>query len=167
VYREIGLLDRITEYLGERPAVAANKCALRRIVVTESSLPDGMFHQDGAFLGEGIRVLNVWLALSDCGGDNTDTPGLDIVPRRMPAVLATGTEGATFPWSVSREVVESAAGDTPVVRPSFAAGDALLFDELLVHSTGVTPGMTQPRYAIECWFFAPSVYPDKHVPVIF
>jgi hypothetical protein len=37
----------------------------------------------------------------------------------------------------------------------------------LLHCTGVSPDMTLPRYAIECWFFAPSRYPPKHVPIVF
>ena len=165
-YREIGLLDRIEEYLGERPAVSANKSALRCSVAGPNSVPGAGFHQDGAFLGSDIRALNVWLALSDCGGE-ADCPGLDIVPRRVPQVMPTGTEGAIFPWSVSMTVVDEARRDMPVVRPEFRAGDAILFDELLLHSTGLTRGMSQPRYAIECWFFAPSRYPSDHVPVVF
>jgi hypothetical protein len=165
-YTANGLLPLVAEHLGERAAVSANKCALRCIVPSASSVPGGGFHQDGAFLGEGIRALNVWLALTDCGGD-ADVPGLDVVPRRLPDVVPTGTEGAVFPWSASLAVVDAARGEVPVVRPEFAAGDALLFDELLLHCTGVSPDMTRPRYAIECWFFAPSRYPPKHVPIVF
>ncbi len=165
-YGEVGLLRLVEEHLGERAAVSANKCALRCIVPNPSNIPGGGFHQDGAFLGEGIRALNVWLALTDCGGD-ADAPGLDLVPNRVPEVMPTGTEGAIFPWSVSTAIVDEARGELPVVRPVFKAGDALLFDELLLHCTGLTLGMTQPRYAIECWFFAPSRYPPKHVPIVF
>jgi hypothetical protein len=164
-YTTNGLLALIEAHLGERPAVSANKCALRCIAPVDAQFPGGGFHQDGAFLGEGIRALNVWLALSDCGGDAA-VPGLDVVPRRLPDVLPTGTEGSMFPWSTSGTVVDEARGDLPIVRPTFAAGDALLFDELLLHCTGKSPGMSAPRYAIECWCFAPSRYPPKHVPVV-
>jgi len=47
----------------------------------------------------------------------------------------------------------------------FAPGDALLFDELLLHRTAAL-ARAQDRYAIESWFFAPSSYPDNHVPVV-
>ena len=39
------------------------------------------------------------------------------------------------------------------MRPVFAPGDALLFDELLLHRTAAA-ARTQDRYAIESWFFA-------------
>jgi hypothetical protein len=54
-----------------------------------------------------------------------------------------------------------------VVRPIFEAGDALLFDDFNLHSTAVTEGMRNSRYAIESWFFAPSTYPHSQVPVYF
>ena len=33
--------------------------------------------------------------------------------------------------------------------------------------TAADPAMTEPRYAIESWFFAPSRYPDDQVPLVF
>jgi hypothetical protein len=54
----------------------------------------------------------------------------------------------------------------PVLRPAFEPGDALLFDEPFLHRTAVSPGMTRERYAIETWFFAPSVYPGKQIPLV-
>ena len=61
---------------GERPALSANKCTLRRVPVDTNT----NWHQDGAFLGADVRTVNLWLALSDCGDDS---PGLEIVPRRL------------------------------------------------------------------------------------
>ena len=46
------------QYLGERPALSANKCTLRRVPVDTAT----NWHQDGAFLGEEMRTLNLWLA---------------------------------------------------------------------------------------------------------
>ena len=154
----------LNEYFGERPAISAKKNTLRR-VPTNLWLSD--WHQDGAFLGEGIRALNVWLSLTQCGGD-TDVPGLDIVPRRMEEVLATGTEGAIFNWSVGRGLVDPILAETPPVRPQFEPGDALLFDDLLLHSTAIPEQkIGAERYAVESWFFAPSHYPGKEVPLVF
>jgi ectoine hydroxylase-related dioxygenase (phytanoyl-CoA dioxygenase family) len=149
----------LTDFLGERPVLSANKCTLRR-VPTDASTD---WHQDGAFLGQGIRAVNVWVALSDCG---VDAPGLDLVPRRFDHVLETGTGGAIFDWAVGPDVVAVAATDAPVVRPTFAAGDALIFDELFLHRTAVEPTMLRSRYAIESWFFAPSCYPEGQVPIV-
>jgi hypothetical protein len=158
---ETGIGALVEGFLGERPALSANKGTLRRVPVDTNT----NWHQDGAFLGRHVRTLNLWLALSPCG---TDAPGLDVVPQRFDEVLPTGTDGALFNWSVSPDVVEQAAGGTgAVLHPEFSPGDALLFDHLFLHRTGVTPGMTRERWAIETWFFAPSTYPDGQTPLVF
>ena len=161
IMENTGLTKVITAYLGERPALSVDKSTLRRV----GELTGTDWHQDGAFLGEGIRTVNVWLSLSHCG---RDAPGLDIVPKRLDGVLETGTESAIFPWAVAPEVVERAASGTGVVRPVFEPGDVLLFDDLFLHRTAYDASMTRERYAIENWFFAPSVYPDTgQIPLAF
>ena len=159
VYEGAGLHRLLTEYLGERPVLGANKCTMRRVPTTANT----DWHQDGAFLGSGIRALNIWVALTDCG---VDAPGIDVVPRRFESIVETGTGGSIFDWAVGPAVVEKLAVDSPVQRPEFAAGDALLFDELFLHRTGVDPTMANPRYAIESWFFARSSYPEGQVPIV-
>jgi hypothetical protein len=159
-FEEIGLDGPLTGYLGERPALSVKKWTLRRVPVTSGT----NWHQDGAFLGQGIRTVNFWLALSHCGDD---APGLDVVPRRMEGILPTGTEGAIFDWSVGEGLVQQIAEDTPVLRPIFEAGDALFFDERFLHRTAVSEAMTRERYAIESWFFAPSHYPGDQLPLVF
>lgn len=158
---ELGVGALVTEYLGERPALSANKCTLRR-VPPEDQPAD--WHQDGAFLGAEARTVNFWLSLSHCG---RDAPGMDIVPRRVDRVLETGTDGALFDWSVSADLVREAAGDTPILRPEFRPGDALFFDHLFLHRTAAEPGMTATRYAMETWFFAPSTYPEGQIPLVY
>lgn len=158
--RDTGVGELVTEYLGERPALSANKCTLRRVPLTTST----GWHQDGAFLGPEVRTLNLWLALGDCG---TDAPGMDVVPRRIPQVLESGTEGATFDWSVAPAVVEREAGELGIRRPEFRAGDALLFDHLFLHSTAVEATMSRERHAMETWFFAPSSYPEGQIPIAY
>ena len=101
-FAEIGLDGPLTGYLGERPALSVKKWTLRRVPVSSGT----NWHQDGAFLGEGIRTVNCWLTLSHCGDD---APGLDIVPKRLDSILPTGTDGAIFDWSVGEGVVERAA----------------------------------------------------------
>jgi hypothetical protein len=155
---DTGILALVTEYLGERPALSANKCTLRRVPTTS----DGGWHQDGAFLGEEVRSLNLWLGLTRCG---RDAPGLDLVPRRFDHVVETGGPGAYFDWAVSDQLVEQLAADTPVLRPELEAGDALLFDHLFLHRTAVAPEMTSERHAMETWFFAPSAYPEGQIPL--
>jgi hypothetical protein len=154
-----GLRELIVGYLGERPALSVNKCVLRRVQPSAGSA----WHQDGAFLGN-VKALNVWLSLSRCGDES---PGLDIVPRRIDEIVETGTEGELFNWSVSRAVAEREAGTAGVIRPIFEPGDALLFDDRFLHATATDPAMTKTRYAIESWFFAPSAFPDGYVPIAF
>ena len=155
----VGLRQLITDYLGERPALAIDKCTLRRVGLDTST----DWHQDGAFLGDGIRTVNMWLSLSHCG---RDAPGLDIVPARLDHIVETGTEGAKFGWSVGPGVVERVSAATPVSRPVFEPGDALFFDDLFLHRTAIDPSVSRERYAIETWFFAPSAYPEKYVPLM-
>ncbi len=159
VYQEIGLVDTIAAHLGEQPALSVNKSTLKRI----GGSTGGAWHQDGAFLGQDIRTVNVWLSLSRCG---RDAPGLDLVPARIDHVLETGTDGAEFDWAVGPGLVERVATERPVVRPEFEPGDALLFDQLFLHRTAAEPSMPRVRYAIETWFFAPSAYPDGLAPLL-
>ena len=97
-----GLRRVIHDYLKEVPAISIEKCTLRRVLPDS----DSAWHQDGAFLGR-VRALNVWLSLSRCGDE---APGLDIVPERLEEIVPTGTDGATFNWSVSPQVVEEVTG---------------------------------------------------------
>ncbi len=158
-YVDIGLRDVVEGYLGERPVLSANKCTLRRVETTAGT----DWHQDGVFLGAGIRALNIWVALTDCG---VDAPGMDLVPRRFDEVVETGTGGAIFDWAVGPDTVAQLSASAPVVRPKFQAGDALLFDDLFLHRTAIDPSMSRSRYAIESWFFAPTSYPDGQVPIV-
>ena len=158
-FERCGLRRVIHGYLNEVPAISIEKCTLRRVMPDS----DSAWHQDGAFLGR-VRALNVWLSLSRCG----DTaPGLDVVPERMEEIVPTGTEGAIFNWSISPQEVEKVTTQTGVVRPIFEPGDALLFDEMNLHSTAADPAMPNPRYAIESWFFGLSGFPAEYVPIAY
>ena len=160
-FDRVGLMRIISGYLGEFPLFSVQKSTLRRVKHKELPIPVSFWHQDGAFL-EDVRALNVWLSLSRCGDV---APGLDVVPRRIDHILPTGTEGALFDWSVSQTVAEEAAGEGGIHRPTFEPGDALLFDEFSLHATGSSAGMPDVRYAVECWFFGASGFPDGYVPM--
>lgn len=158
-FKQAGLDSVINSYLGEHAAISGQKCTLRKA----SPEVVGAWHQDGSFLGQ-VRSLNVWVSLSRCGDV---APSMDIVPRRLEHLVRPGGEGTYLHIQVSQESAEEAAGDLGVVRPIFEPGDALLFDHLFLHATGSDPGMPNPRYAIESWFFAPSAYPEHYVPIAF
>jgi Phytanoyl-CoA dioxygenase (PhyH) len=168
--KDVGVGELAHGFMRERPAILARKVTLRRMPHNFG----GGWHQDGAFMGSGIRSLNVWLALTHCG-DNA--PGLDVVGRRFDELLPTGN-GAYAAWGIKPEDAEP-AGTGVTVRPIFEAGDGLIFDHMCLHRTGTDPGMTNGRYAIETWFFAPSTYgamsakvkdgysPRDQVPLVF
>ncbi|MDX6582905.1 MAG: hypothetical protein QOI10_2089 [Solirubrobacterales bacterium] len=158
-FERCGLRDVIHGYLNEIPAISIEKCTLRRVMPDS----DSAWHQDGAFLGR-VRALNVWLSLSRCGDE---APGLDVVPKRLEEIVPTGTEGAIFNWSVSPQLIDGVTSGAGVVRPIFEPGDALLFDEMNLHSTAADPSMPNPRYAIESWFFGLSGFPAEYVPIAY
>ena len=152
---ELGLGEVMTDVLGERPVLSANKCTLRR-VPCEDMLTG--WHQDGSFLGDDIGSFNFWVTFTRCG---VDAPGMDIVPKRFEGVLQSGGPGAVFDWSLSDQAVLDAAEGVPIVRPEFEVGDALLFDHRLVHRTASAATMARERYALESWWFTPSKYPSR------
>jgi hypothetical protein len=158
-FNSAGLDGLIRGYLGERPAISAQKCTLRK------AMPDvgGAWHQDGRFLGD-VRSLNVWLSLSRCGDV---APSMDVIPRRLDDYAPAGTEGTVLDYQVSQDTAERVAGEAGIVRPIFDPGDALLFDHLFLHQTGSDPSMPNPRYAVESWFFGPSGFPSEYVPIAF
>jgi hypothetical protein len=152
-----GVLRAIAEHFGERPAFSLEKSTLRR---TPPQDRIATWHQDGAFLDPGVRTVNLWIALTTCGGDAT-VPGLDVFPKRFPELVVEPAAPAAA-HSVGFETIDRLAEETPPIRPPFEAGDALLFDELFLHRTGISPGMDRDRYALECWFFAPSRAPASY-----
>ena len=157
MFRDAGLPELVGAYLGERPLISLQKTTLRK---AEPHVP-GAWHQDGAFMGA-VRALTLWLSLSRCGDES---PGLDLVPRRLEHIVATATDEAVLDYQVSQAKAEEAAGDKPITRPIFEPGDALFFDELFLHQTGSDPSMPKPRFAIESWFFGGSAFPSEYGPL--
>jgi hypothetical protein len=171
IFDAVGLTDVVRDYFGEPPMLLARKGTLRRIAHTGNT---GGWHQDGAFMGAGIRSINIWLALTHCGDD---APGLDVVGRRLDEIVPTG-DGAFTGWAASPEAAEQTAAGA-IVRPIFDAGDALIFDHMNLHRTAIEPEMVHDRHAIETWLMAPSTYgamtaapehgytPRDQIPVVF
>jgi hypothetical protein len=156
-----GIIDVVTKYLGERPALSVRKTSLREIPFTLYT--EVGWHQDGAFLGNDIRTMNLWIALTDCG---VDAPSMFMIPKRLDHIVPTGTEGAFYDWSVSHKMIDEACGDEGPTHLQFKAGDAIIFDEMNMHRTSTLPEMTKNRFAVECWFFAPSCYPLDQLPIL-
>lgn len=154
-----GVLDIAAAILGERPAMSVGKSTLRR---ARPDTPPG-WHQDGAFLGTGVRSLNLWLALSPCG---QDAPGLEVLAEPMSGLVDPGPDAAYAEAVGAATIAGLRARGARFDFPVFAPGDALLFDHLTLHTTGVRPGMTRPRWAIETWLFAPSCFPTEQLPIL-
>ena len=165
-YREIGLPALLRSYFGEDPVLSVRKWVVR-CAAPNNGASSG-WHQDGYFLGDAseIRTANLWIALTDCGGD-TDAPGLEIIAGGERKIYETGTRGSPFNWTVGQEIVDEVTQTNPVQCPRFNAGDALFFDHFNLHRTGFGLNHTRNRYALEAWFFAGSTAPLKQQPVVF
>ena len=140
------------------------------------------------------QPINIWEPVA-FGGSNTKTYVRDDGPalyrrslytfskRTAPFALFTTFDGPTGEAClVKREtsnsalqalttmndiIVTEAAQGTPVIRPVFEPGDALLFDHLFLHRTAAEPTMARERYAMETWMFAPSDYPKGQIPITY
>ncbi len=132
---------------------AADRLQKTTLRKAEPSVP-GAWHQDGKFMGT-VRALNLWLSLSRCGDES---PGLDIVPRRL-GPPGRQTEEAMLRLHGVPARGRGGGGRAGILRPIFEPGDALFFDELFLHKTGSDPAMPKPRFAIESWFFGASAFP--------
>lgn len=158
--RDAGVIDAIAEHLGETPAISLQKSTLRSVAPITSNAG---WHQDGSFLGDDVRTMNIWVALSDCGGDNPAS-GLELIPHRFEEIL--DIDPALGRASLSPELVAQLSAEHSTITPTFAPGDAIMFDEKLLHRTAVGEHLSQTRYALESWFFAPSHTAPTYVPFL-
>ena len=144
------------EHFGEPALFSLQKTTLRSVPPEERLTT---WHQDGAFMGADIRTMNLWVALTDCGGD-VPASGMEMIPRRVEEIL--DTTGGIVPHAVPFETVDEIAAESGVVNPRFRAGDAAFFDERFLHRTALGPGLSQTRRALECWFFATSSFAEDY-----
>ena len=163
MYASLGLPELLQAYFGEPARLSVKKWVLRKLAPKPGGSPG--WHQDGRFLGEGIQTVNMWLALSDCGG-SAPAPGMDLVIDGRRELHPTGTDGAWFDWTVGPERVARVASSCGITQPRFAPGDALFFDHFNLHRTAFEMHHTAVRYAIESWFFAASTAPIKQHPIV-
>ena len=159
LYDDLGLRSLVAGYLGTRPVLSGNKCTLRRVTLDTN----GSWHQDGAFLGSGIRAVNIWLTLTDCG---VDAPGLDVVPHRFDGIVETGSDGSYFDWAASDDVVRGAAGRDGVAASEVLGGRHADLRRPVPAPHRGRSGDDHDRHAIEMWSFAADAYPSGHVPLV-
>ena len=163
-YQRMSLDTLLTEYFNEPALLSVRKWVLRCVPPMKGG--NKGWHQDGRFMGEGIRTVNLWIALSDCG-EGMPAPGLELHADNRRVIHETGTQGAFFDWTVGPELVAELEREAPIVCPTFRAGDAIFFDHFSLHRTGEGPEDSQSRYAVESWFFAASTAPAKQQPLLF
>lgn len=159
---DAGLLAVVADYLASVPVLSLEKTVLRRI----SGGAEPSWHQDGGYLGADRDAVNLWTALTDCGGE-TDAMGMDMVPGPKRELAQIGTHDAVDERAIAQHVAGELARETgrPIQRPHFAPGDGILFDQFFVHRSDVRP-LTRERYAIESWFFTARDFPPHLVPVV-
>jgi hypothetical protein len=155
-FRAAGVDRLARDFLGGPPVLSAEKSVFRRVAPTVYA----SYHQDGAFLGQDIRTLDVWIALSHCG---KTAPSLEVLPHRVSRILPMG---AFFDWDLDEKEIEKEFPGFKSVLAEFEPGDAILFDQLCVHRSGHAAGMTEPRLAIECWLFAAQSVPEGYTGLV-
>jgi hypothetical protein len=151
-YRDNGATDVLTAYLGGDPLLSRFKATLRRTRPSQD-LTD-YWHQDGAFIGADMRVLNIWLALTECG---ERAASVEVAGKRFDSVIE-----CDYGVAVSAEKAKSLAAHT--FTPIFKPGDALMFDHLCLHRASRNPNYSEERRALEMWFFDPKSYPRSYDP---
>lgn len=164
LYKDLGLPELLQGYFGEEALLSVRKWVLR--CVPPNNGAESGWHQDGQFMGDNIRTVNLWIALSDCG-EGADAPGIDIVADNTREIYETGTRGAVFDWTVGQGLVDEIGKTHPLQRPRFQPGDAVFFDHFNLHRTGFGLHDSNLRYAVESWFFASSLAPEKQQPLLF
>jgi hypothetical protein len=87
-------------------------------------------------------------------GENA--PGFQFLPQRMDTIVEPEVA-----YGFRDEKLARVADLSKIVSPIYEPGDAVFFDEYLVHRTHVLPDMLESRRNIESWMFAPAGHPLK------
>lgn len=158
-YLESGLDTVLSNYMGERPVLLAE-----RMLVNRKKMVRGLpWHQDGAFFGANVGAINSFLALESTGIEST---GLTLVAKHFTklAGLAEGERGELgYGNSLKHEEVLEQFGEGLIVTPELQPGDAIFLDEMTLHRTSFPVDDAEPRAWSITWFFPPSRFPsDKH-----
>jgi hypothetical protein len=129
-----------------------------RVQYPKTQLTHVPLHQDLSFTGTDYPVVNCWVPLVDCA---EDAPGLEFVDRFIHEDLSKIVEKEKSDYEMfsaidltSHEAFLRQRYGGDLVAPVLKAGDALLFDQLALHRTYITPTMTKPRFSLELRGFA-------------
>lgn len=165
------LLPFAHHMIGDRVSTPILVAAPRRQLpynATEHSNPVP-FHQDGSFLGANPLFLNFWTPLTPCGKDR---PGLELVTVPMDRLIPPagefdgGDTGAYHDIDLSQAFIEKLFDRKFFWHPEMALGDVLIFSQMTLHRTHLTPEMTKQRISVELRCANPDLLPEiyhKHL----
>jgi hypothetical protein len=167
IYDCNGFSQVVRAYLGDHPVLLTHRTKLKRNT-TEGGIP---WHQDAAFYFGTLNAVNVWSALTPAG---ENCPALEFVPRGMTEVVGFSRETLArleepppvdYSTRLPAHVIGEILDQTPPAAPVLESGDALLFDEMTLHRTGLKPWTEPSRDVSITWFFAPSRFPRDGTPM--
>ena len=107
------------DYFNEAAVLSVRKWVLRSVPPMKGG--NKGWHQDGRFMGQDIKSINLWVALSECG-EGAKAPGLELVADNRRQIHETGTHGAWLDWTVGPELVERNRTRPTANLPLFPAG---------------------------------------------
>jgi hypothetical protein len=150
--------DRILRFVSAalgRPVLHTNNLAIRYRDVGQDSfaLP---FHQDSFNFNHGpaasnVPMLVIWVPFVRI---DQDTPGIEIVPRKLPAGVPLRHEPRTQFKHLEADVPE----DLATWYPYLDRGDCLVFREHTLHRS-YAGGAKKPRTSVDIRVFAEGSYP--------
>jgi len=153
--KKSGVLKVIADYLNDSIGFMGNYCSLRIQHPRElkKALP---FHQDAipASSSDGRGVV-IWVPLTDI---DRDTPTLEIIPEKIPKVLAHG--GTSTSYAIVHDhdaTIEKYKAR--LILDDLKAGDVLLFDFKTLHRTHVLAEMTKTRVSLDIRCITPKDLP--------
>ncbi len=164
-YHDSGLVDAIAGHLEAEPLLFAERAKLRKHSSEKDRYAAVKWHQDVSFFGKDCQGVNCWAAVTPCGEDN---PGLAFVPTRFndhPGWNGEDVASLDYGLDVLEELVLELQKEHPIVYPVLEPGDAILFDEMTLHSTAVRPWKRLTQVVAISWFFPARAFPAWGTPL--
>jgi len=165
IYRDCGLLAAVTPYLAHQPVLFAERLKLRCLEAARDRYAAIPWHQDASFFGSRSYAVNCWTAITPCG---TDNPGLGVIPRPLDRRYGWDSdEHAPLDYGnrLPPGLLEDLSRNHPPAFPVFEPGDALLFDEMTMHTTAPRPWRRPDQVVTISWFFRASTFPAWGTPL--
>ena len=140
---------QVKRLIGQEWKFYAKRSYFRRHFGTAKQVP-WHIDADAAAIYIAAAVINVWLPLDEVGAE---LPSLDIVPRSHAVMRKLPLLAGKDRYREDAFAANIGKPSTPQLRP----GDALVFDQFLLHRTQRTGSASAIRTACEFRFFRPSL----------